>query len=44
MSYVAFIKAAGFVDVDVVDKAASDIPTDASGPRIFSARVTARKP
>jgi ubiquinone/menaquinone biosynthesis C-methylase UbiE len=40
--YVAQITAAGFVDVAVVDK--SETEAVAQGPRVYSARVTARKP
>jgi SAM-dependent methyltransferase len=43
--YVAHITAAGFVDVAVVDKSDSDLDgMVADGPRVYSARVTARKP
>ena len=43
--YVAQITAAGFVDVEVVDKSDSDLDNIvADGPRVYSARVTAKKP
>ena len=42
--YVEHITAAGFVDVAVVDKSDSELDGIAEGPRIYSARVTARKP
>ncbi|NPV66968.1 MAG: arsenite methyltransferase [Anaerolineae bacterium] len=45
-SYTALMRTAGFVEITVVDKADADsIITPTSGmPRIFSARITARKP
>lgn len=44
--YTAMMQQAGFVDIQVVDKAdAADIvPLQPGMPRIFSARMTARKP
>ena len=41
--YVAQIAAAGFVDVQVTDKSEQEVIVT-EGPRVYSARVTARKP
>ena len=45
-SYVAMMKEAGFVDVRVVDRADAEgiVGREEGMPRLFSARVTARKP
>lgn len=43
--YTGLMRAAGFVDVQIVDKVEADPGDRQSGtPRIFSARITARKP
>jgi ubiquinone/menaquinone biosynthesis C-methylase UbiE len=43
--YTGLMKAAGFVDIQVVDKTESSSPIKEEGvPRIFSARITAYKP
>ncbi|MBX3082727.1 MAG: arsenite methyltransferase [Anaerolineae bacterium] len=43
--YTGFMREAGFVDIQVVDKYDADgiVPIQAGMPRIFSARITARK-
>lgn len=45
-AYTATMRDAGFVDIAVVDKAGAEgiIPRQDGMPRIFSARITARKP
>ncbi len=44
--YTGMMRAAGFVDIRVVDKARADevVNVQAGMPRIYSARITARKP
>jgi len=44
--YTGFMRSAGFVDIQVVDKAAADdlVERQPGTPRVFSARVTAYKP
>ncbi len=44
--YVALIEAAGFTDIQVVDKADADsiVKPQSGMPRLYSARITARKP
>jgi arsenite methyltransferase len=43
--YIKMMVDAGFVEVDIQDKGATiDVPVIVNGPRIFSGRITARKP
>lgn len=45
-TYTGLMRAAGFVDIQIVDKADAEslIPRQPGMPRIFSARITGRKP
>ncbi len=45
-AYIGLMQAAGFVDVEVVDKveAEDEVERKAGVPRVYSARITARKP
>jgi ubiquinone/menaquinone biosynthesis C-methylase UbiE len=44
--YIGLMKAAGFTEINVVDKEPADkvVPIQDGMPRIYSARITARKP
>jgi ubiquinone/menaquinone biosynthesis C-methylase UbiE len=44
--YTGMMRDAGFVDIQVVDKTAGDesVPAQPGMPRVYSARITARKP
>jgi arsenite methyltransferase len=44
--YTGMMREVGFVDIEVVDKSDADdiVPTQAGMPRVYSARITARKP
>jgi ubiquinone/menaquinone biosynthesis C-methylase UbiE len=44
--YTGLMEAAGFVEIDVVDKTGAEgiIPLEGGMPRIYSARISARKP
>jgi SAM-dependent methyltransferase len=42
--YTGLLQQAGFVDVQIVDRAESDVPEIGEGPRVFSARITGSRP
>lgn len=42
--YTGLLAQAGFVDVQIADRTAAESPAGGEGPRLFSARITGRKP